>query len=369
MNMTSAIRTSISLLPIVALLAASCVETGDGEFVEESASAVSRGEGEGRFSRAHLMPMPGQRPFVRAAASAKTAYNFTYHGGPVISRVKVFTIFWGTNIPNRAHINAFYQGVTNSAHMDWLAEYNTPTQTIGRGTLLGSHVDSDPPADEDLADKQIQKEITRLIQAERVPAPDADTLYMLHFPKSVSITIDGARSCQQFCAYHGSYQWKGQNVYYGVMPEVAGGCGACGGTSDKFQNTTIIASHELIEAITDPGVGLANERNDISFLAWYDDQHGEVGDVCEVASGVVDGWAVQAEYSMVAGRCIISRADGGGTPEAACNHGVCRVGGPLRANCGPCTEKVCEAAPACCQSGWDASCIQRAEDLCGKTCQ
>lgn len=364
MNVVRVIRSGLFLLPVAAL---ACVSPRDIESVGEAEGAVSLDIEEGGFSRAHMMPVPGYELRASAAPSAKVTYNFTYHGGPVISNVKVVTIFWGPNVPNQGQVNAFYKGITNSAHMDWLSEYNTPTQSIGRGTLYGSLVDDGAPAGDEISDAQIQREITRLIKAGSAPPPDDDVLYMLHFPSGASITMDGNRSCVQFCAYHGSFKLGGQKVYYGVMPDVSGGCASCGGTRDKLANTTIIASHELIESITDPGVGLANERNDMSYLAWYDDQHGEVGDVCEVRSGVVDGWSVQAEYSMVAGQCVIARA--GAPAQAACDHGVCVAGGPLRADCGPCTQKVCNASPACCQSGWDASCIRQAVTICGKDCR
>ena len=34
------------------------------------------------------------------------------------------------------------------------------------------------------------------------PAPDANTLYVIYFPSSTSIELDGAGSCQQFGGYH-----------------------------------------------------------------------------------------------------------------------------------------------------------------------
>lgn len=356
----------LSLLPFALLLGVACVSPGDTESVDEASETVSLDDGAGSFSRAHMMPLPGKQPAFRAAA--RRQFNFTYHGGPVISHAKVVTIFWGDAVPFMAHLNGFYEGITRSAHLDWLSEYDTPTQSIGRGSFAGSIIDTSPPGDDDLTDRQIQKELVRLIGAGAVPQPDADMLYMLHFPARVSITMDGNRSCQQFCAYHGTFKLNGQNVYYGVMPEVAGGCGACGGTNDKFANSTIIASHELIEAITDPAVGLANTQNDASYLAWYDDLNGEIGDVCESRSAVVDGWSVQLEYSMAAGGCVATRPEAG-TSQPGCTHGVCLAGAPLRATCGPCTQKVCNAAPACCTGQWDATCVQRAVAMCGKNCE
>ena len=85
---------------------------------------------------------PGHpRPFASLAAP-----HLTYYGGPVLSNVRVVMVLYGsgtylaqvalTTTPNMA---TFYAGVTNSAYMDWLNEYNTasPVQHIGRGTYYG----------------------------------------------------------------------------------------------------------------------------------------------------------------------------------------------------------------------------------------
>jgi hypothetical protein len=403
MKTTRASLTLISLLPAAAMLVGACADTGEYDSTEEASSAVVEvTKGAGR-SGAHMMPMPGARP--RKARQTAGDYNFTYHGGPVISNVKVFTVFWGSSIQNQSNINAFYTAVTQSAHFDWLNEYNTPKQTIGRGSFVGSAVDQNPPSAKSLSDADIQKELARLINTGKVPPPDADMLYMLYFPAGVSIDMDGNLSCQQFCAYHGSFKNAGKNVYYGVMPDFSGGCQACGGTQDKFQNTTIVSSHELIEAVTDPGVGLANATNDASMLGWYDDQSGEVGDVCQSEAGMVAGYAVQAEYSMQAGSCIVTKAGGGGGGGggtggsgggtggggtggggtggggtggggtgggggggSACEHPTCATGGALDAACDPCTTQICQTDPYCCNTSWDRQCVSEVSSVCHQSC-
>ena len=318
MKTTRASLHPISCLPAIALLAAACAAPADVEMDEEAAIAAPDASPTGvRPSRAHLMPMPDASRVGSPAKSqdgfdwgGQGGYNFTHHGGPVIANVKVVTVFWNSHVPDQGKLNSFYRTIVDSPHMDWLEEYNTSEQSIGRGSFLASYVDTGAPTRTSLRDPDIQKEIGRLIDTGKVPEPDADTLYMVHFPAGVAIEMEGNHSCQQFCAYHGTFTNHGKSVYYGVMPDFSGGCAACGGTSDKLQNTTIISSHELIEAITDPAIGLANEKNDASFLAWYDDQNGEIGDVCQSEAGEVSGWMVQAEYSMKAGACIVTASDG-----------------------------------------------------------
>ncbi|MFT3769918.1 MAG: hypothetical protein QM820_31195 [Minicystis sp.] len=393
-------RAMISLLPAAVLLAAACAAPGDLDPMEATNAVDAE---HGNTSRAHLMPMPhlvlrkvrslGNKD-ESADSWGQSGYNFTYRGGPVISNVKVVTVFWNSTVPNQSNLNSFYQTIVQSPHLDWLSEYKTPTQTIGRGSFLATYVDTAAPTSKSLKDPDIQKEIARLINNASVPAPDADTLYMVHFPAGVSISMEGNLSCQQFCAYHGTFKNNGKNVYYGVMPDFSGGCEACGGTNDKLKNTTIVTSHELIEAITDPAIGLANAQNDESFLAWYDDQGGEIGDVCQSEAGEVSGWMVQGEYSMKEGGCIVvgSGSDegtggsggggtggggtggngGGGTGGSgggsACDHAVCAEGAALSASCDACTTKICQADSYCCSNEWDRQCVSEVKTICKQTC-
>ena len=60
---------------------------------------------------------------------------------------------------------------------------------------------------------------------------------------------------------------------------------------------TVIDSHELSEAATDPDV-----NNHL--LGWYDDARGEIGDICAGApKSAVKGFAVQSEWSNADSAC------------------------------------------------------------------
>jgi hypothetical protein len=68
------------------------------------------------------------------------------------------------------------------------------------------------------------------------------TIYAIHFPRSVTITLDGSRSCSAFGGYHEStVETTRHNAYYIVLPD-------CG---NSFRGFTIVSSHELAEATTD----------------------------------------------------------------------------------------------------------------------
>ena len=317
-----------------------------------------------RAGGAHIMPLhhPDRaKPTVHPLATA----NLQYYGGPVLSQVKVFTVFWNSQVQYQSQLNAFYTAVTNSAYFDWLNEYNTPTQTIGRGSFLGSLVDPTPPSSTALTNADIQTELGKLIDAGKVPAPTADTLYMVHFPPGVSIDLDGQGSCQVFCAYHNTFVHNGINVYYGVLPDQGGSCaGGCGGDPVEFNNLTSVSSHEMIESVTDAAVGLATVVGPP--LAWYDSVNGEIGDICNAEQGSVAGYTVQKEWSNKNGACIVT---GGTTCTPQCTGKQCGSDG-CSGSCGTCpTGQTCDASGQC-QQGCMPSCTgkQCGSDGCGGSC-
>ena len=93
-----------------------------------------------------IVPLHLPSELYRAAAgiAAPPAAQLSYRGGPLLSSVKLFTIFWGQawqTSPNSdlaSQINQFFQFVLSSALIDQLAEYNVPGQTIGHGSFIGS---------------------------------------------------------------------------------------------------------------------------------------------------------------------------------------------------------------------------------------
>jgi hypothetical protein len=72
---------------------------------------------------------------------------------------------------------------------------------------------------------------------------------------------------------------------------------------------TSVASHELVEAVTDPDVGLAKAL--AAPLAWYDANNGEIGDICAGHEGKLHAggaiWTVQKQWSNKAHACVLGR--------------------------------------------------------------
>lgn len=236
---------------------------------------------------------------------ALTWAHENYYGGPVVQNVKVVLVLWGSAVNGASQLPAFYSAVTNSAYMDWLSEYGTPGHPIGRGVFAGA-VSVPAPTTATLDDSALQRQLDAWITAGTLPRPDANTVYANHFGPGVTLTTAGAASCQQFCTYHGTFVASaGGDAFYTVVPDMGGGACAlgCGAGSTQLQNTTLQASRQLLNTITDPAVGLAVQT--AAPLAWYDPSAGEVADPCNQQPGTIPGgWTVQLGWSNYSGACI-----------------------------------------------------------------
>lgn len=221
--------------------------------------------------------------------------QLTYGGGPILAAVQVFVFFWGDvwSQPPLAtavdQINAFFDFVLTSALMDQLAEYNIPNAAIGHGSRTGTIVltTAPPPT---VSDADIQQLIQTEISSDpAVPQPTSSTLHYVFLPPGVTVGTNGGSSCTTFCGYHSDVQGK---IFYAVMPYPD--CSGCMGGLSALNAATSIASHELCEAITDPVPG----------QGWYDDQNGEIGDICAWQTKQLGDYTVQLEWSNRASQCL-----------------------------------------------------------------
>ena len=243
--------------------------------------------------------------------------NLRYFGGPVISNVKAVAVLWGANVKGetKQNIGGFLSAMVNSTYMDWLKEYNTnikavdgrdgTNQSIGRGSFVGTIAISPTHTSNQLSDKDIQDEIEVQIAKGVLPKADDNTIYMTYFPPGVSITIEGMKSCESFCAYHeGFNSQQNGNVFYGVMPDLGGSCSwSCG---NSFNSLSSISSHELLEAVTDPFPTPADKP--AYPQAWNDDSGNEIADLCSGAGTAVlhapkRDYVVQKEFDNATSSC------------------------------------------------------------------
>ena len=108
--------------------------------------------------------------------ASTTPPELTYRNGPLLTKVEVFTIFWGSawqaegSSPLLAHMNDFFDFVLTSKLIDQLAEYNVPGKSIGHGTRTGTTVLTTSEPGETVADDAIQKMLQTEISAGALPA-------------------------------------------------------------------------------------------------------------------------------------------------------------------------------------------------------
>jgi len=231
-------------------------------------------------------------------AGVPSGAHLLYFGGVVLPNIKVVTLFLGPNVAYKSELKSFYDGIVNSPYIDWLSEYNTPNQTIGRGSWIGTHADTSFAVG-NYSDANIQTYLKDYI-AHGVRSDGLNTYYVMHFAPGITITVGGFVSCHTFCGYHSSYPSSNGHVFYGVIPDVGQpGC-ACSQPSNIFSYLSTVASHELVETITDGAVG--------SHLAWYDKPNNmEIGDLCAWLMSTVKTptgtYTVQLEWSNSRNTC------------------------------------------------------------------
>jgi len=203
----------------------------------------------------------------------------------------------------------FYSAIVTGAYPTFFSQYSTtsPQQTIGAGTR-GTPVVLTQTATS-VTDTQIQAVLTAAFKAGQLPLPTSNTYYPVHFPKGVSISTGSSTSCVQFCAYHGTFVYNNQDVYYGVLPDLsAAGCnGGCGSNAAVVNNLFSVSSHEFSETVTDPAVGLATVYGPP--LSWYNPTYGEIGDICNgqqasVKLGDGNTYVVQKLWSNKNNACV-----------------------------------------------------------------
>jgi hypothetical protein len=179
--------------------------------------------------------------------------------------------------------------VVNSALIDQLAEYSVPGKTIGRGSFIGTVTITKPTPSHSITDAAIQKMLQHELKSNSsVPKPDTNILYFIYLPPGTAVVQGGSRSCQAFCGYHDIF---GSGIHYAVMPFP--NCAGCLGGMSNLDALTSTSSHELCEAITDPVPG----------QGWYDDTHGEVGDICAWQTKKLGNYTVQLEWSNKDASC------------------------------------------------------------------
>ncbi|MFI5298361.1 MAG: hypothetical protein ACHREM_09705 [Polyangiales bacterium] len=247
----------------------------------DEASTVDTG---GIFTEAPHLPFP----------------NVVDWGGKLITAPKVVTITFGSD-PFAAQFAAFGVTAASSAWWDLVRVGDcdpTGASCVGDGpagvsvavsSAAASYTDSMQGAASTL-----QTALSDLITAGTVPAPDANTIYVMYLPGATKITMDpGVPSlstpynCPDTFGYHNSMSIGASEVFYAVVLE----CPVSGGIT-VLQNSTETAAHEILETATDSdGQEFYIDTNDPGTWGWSDIQGGELADLCDDPFGLgMDGF-------------------------------------------------------------------------------
>ena len=211
------------------------------------------------------------------------------NGGPVLPAPQLVTIHYQGD-PSLAHNEAYDDWIAGS---DWLrtvgASYGVaPGISLAKVVLSG-------PAPQAMSDGDVQALLLDEIDAGVLPPPGpgdggfaTGLLYVLYLPAQT--TVSGGNigtSCQSFGGYHSEDDLGPVAFPYAVVP-------FCYGSQDEQD---IAASHELIEASTDPFPMTAPAWVFQDFTQPWTFVPGEVGDLCTETAVVQDGFLAQRIWS------------------------------------------------------------------------
>jgi len=230
------------------------------------------------------------------------------HGGPQIPNAAFLAIYWNANVANstetstingfhyntiRDQVSACVRNFADGANWD-----NSATDDYTIVQQYGSHDDIannlfprtdfvDTKATTGMIkDSAIRSYLKSLFDAGTVIV-DENTLYGVYFPPGMKVSLQGT-SCSAFCGYHSTFTYNGMHIKYAAFPYL--NCSACKLNALTVADMlTIVTSHEVREAVTDPQLN-----------AWYDRSGYEADDKCawhNLYQMTAGGFWVQPEYS------------------------------------------------------------------------
>jgi hypothetical protein len=199
-------------------------------------------------------------------------------GGPVLKTPKVQAIVYASD-PHAPDVDKFLAELTKTTYWsETTSEYG-----VGPLTILPTITISDtPPAS--LDDATLQQTLaahTSGINPDWGTA-DPSTIYMFVIPQGTMLDAGGL-CCQDYDGYHDEASVGTTRVPYAVTCACPG---IDGPNVNDLQQLTVVISHELVEAATDPFVqsNPAYGETDLANIVWTITTGGEVADMCEFNS-------------------------------------------------------------------------------------
>lgn len=269
----------------------------------------------------HVLPTPASirsprdtQPTEAPPANGTAVYAASYgsgklvdHGGHEIANAGFTGIYWNTKVSDSQQTSLGYGTIKDQIQAfvsDFPDNNNWSNSTLDDYTLVqqyGSHTSIAPtiaidmyldsqPSQSSISDSSIRKYLTNLFANGKL-VPHANMVYGIYFPPGMKVTLQGGASCSSFCGYHSHFTYNGIQIKYASFPYLnCNGCSLAG--KSVADMLTIVTSHEIREAVTDPGDNNVN--------AWYDAAGYEADDKCawhNLYQMTTGGFWVQPEYS------------------------------------------------------------------------
>ena len=160
------------------------------------------------------------------------------YDGALLAPMALITIVSQTQSADAQFLFGFSSAVGASAWWKRLADEYALGPASAAANLMGPHIIGD------MTDHDVYDYITNVISENGGPERNGNSLYLLYLPAGITVIRQGVpnTNCKKFEAYHAEYGTRGDNL--AVVQQ-------CGG-DDPRDNMTVAASHEIIEAATDP---------------------------------------------------------------------------------------------------------------------
>ena len=221
------------------------------------------------------------------APPASASIRFVDHGGRVLSAAHVYLIYWGrywapdrVASPTPDQITHALRTVLAGSYLSALTQY----RNIGPAVIGGSHVitTTDPPSR--FTDEDIEAFLNTLFDAEVLPAPDDQAIYVVTIPPGI-YTGEG----DDLVGEHNYYRHDGHRIHYAWTTD-----------SEVLEGATQTTTHEIVETVTDPeGTAILGTPGTCDGERWC-----EIADICSDAAKLNDVM-VAPYWSNIAGRCVI----------------------------------------------------------------
>jgi hypothetical protein len=214
-----------------------------------------------------------------------------YNGGPVeATGSSNYLIFWeptGSVVASNYNstLQQFFGDVGGSTLYGVASQYyqtnGSTNQFISNtASVGGAWTDTTAYPSGTLQDTDIQNEVQKAVKANNW-STGIGSEFFVYLAKGENECLNGSCSFSTFCAYHGDFASGSSTVLYAAMPYAGtnlSGCGIQSGAGTPNGPDTdaeiSIASHELMETVTDP-----------TLTAWFDATGAEIGDKCAYTYG------------------------------------------------------------------------------------